>query len=298
MWQRIVQIVSAIFFFAAVVGLITIPDDAQLWPERFGPLLAAMTKDDLIIALIAMSSIGMAWTIFEPQITELIRRRNAAPFQIDFSDDAPTQSLFSPYRATGILGLKSEDSDGVKIDGCVFRQLRSFSARNVTSATAKKVRADVVRVINDGTFVTDTRVVLKIVSQNTDENIQPDDKRLFALLEFLSPFTGGLPGVVGPPPQAIPEQELEYLRSLASENWVAPHPYGLPNLGIPFIDEGAQIGLPPKGHETWIDVAVYADDMPATLARFVLKRNEEVKVSLADQGLSLPKLKKLAVESH
>ena len=96
----------------------------------------------------------------------------------------------------------------MKIDGCVFRQLRSFSARNVTSATAKKVRADVVRVINDGTFVTDTRVVLKIVSQNTDENIQPDDKRLFALLEFLSPFTGGPPGVVGPPPQAIPEQEL------------------------------------------------------------------------------------------
>ena len=79
---------------------------------------------------------------------------------------------------------------------------------------------------------------------------------------------------------------------------MAPHPYGLPNLGIPFIDEGAQIGLPPKGHETWIDVAVYADDMPATLARFVLKGNEEVKVSLADKGLSLPKLKKLAVESH
>jgi len=58
MWRLIVRIFSSMMFVAGVVGLISVPDDAALWPERLRPYAMAIERDMIIIALLAASGAG------------------------------------------------------------------------------------------------------------------------------------------------------------------------------------------------------------------------------------------------
>jgi predicted MFS family arabinose efflux permease len=93
MWRVILRIISVISFLAGIVGWITLPDDAPLWPKRVGPLLSSMSKDDLLIALFALSAAGFVATFAGP----LIGARLAA---IPISREGP--SLLGPRCRAGL----------------------------------------------------------------------------------------------------------------------------------------------------------------------------------------------------
>jgi hypothetical protein len=74
MWRLILKVVSGLSFVTGIVGWITLPDDAPLWLTRFAPVIKAMTKQDLIIALFALSATGFATAFVLPVIRPTIRR--------------------------------------------------------------------------------------------------------------------------------------------------------------------------------------------------------------------------------
>lgn len=113
-------------------------------------------------------------------------------------------------------------------------------------------------------------------------NIQPGFAETFMLFEYIDSEWGGMFGGM----EQIPATELEFWRQFSSENWVsATVPQGL---SAPNLNGGYPIGLPPKGKNLVLDVAIYADDMPPTYARFILDRDKHVVPRLAAQGLNLP----------
>lgn len=85
MWRLLVNIFSAVSAITGVIGWITLPDDAALWPERLRPLILAVDRDTIAIVLLAFSSAGFAWTIFGPIVADWFRRRRAAPLTVMFS---------------------------------------------------------------------------------------------------------------------------------------------------------------------------------------------------------------------
>ena len=74
MWRYLVKLASALSFLAGIVGWISLPDDVALWPERFRPVLQAMSKQDLVAALFGLSAFGFWTTFVAPVARPLLRR--------------------------------------------------------------------------------------------------------------------------------------------------------------------------------------------------------------------------------
>jgi hypothetical protein len=77
MWRLILKLISAVSFVAGIVGWITLPDDAPLWPKRLGPVFSAMTKDDLVMVLFGLSAIGFLTAFVAPALRPGLQRAGA-----------------------------------------------------------------------------------------------------------------------------------------------------------------------------------------------------------------------------
>lgn len=117
MWRRIVQAFAAISFLAGVVGWITLPDDAALWPTRLRPLVDAIGREDIITALFALSAIGFAWTIFAPNAGDVrmtcphhVRRFVIEPVLREMAEATAKPALASPKAVALMLATWAVES--------------------------------------------------------------------------------------------------------------------------------------------------------------------------------------------
>ncbi|HEX6013487.1 MAG TPA: hypothetical protein VFY87_17130 [Geminicoccaceae bacterium] len=157
MWRVILRIISVISFLAGIVGWITLPDDAPLWPKRVGPLLSSMSKDDLLIALFALSAAGFVATFAGPligarlaAIPNLAGRTKPAwaalssgspsPLAIDFPGiESAEDHRGDHYRVTSVL----PPADGKPVEAVpIVREVR-FAVRNESHRTVDDVSVKV-----------------------------------------------------------------------------------------------------------------------------------------------------------
>jgi hypothetical protein len=124
MWRRIVRAFAALSFFAGVVGWITLPDDAALWPKRLRPLVVAVGREEIIIALFALSALGFAWTIFAPIAIGWIARRRTPPLSVHFPDIANSPYYETSFRQKRpIWGNLGED-----VTPLIFHRYTAFTS--------------------------------------------------------------------------------------------------------------------------------------------------------------------------
>lgn len=64
----VIKILSLAGFLGGIIGLIAVPENAAMWPEKLRPVLAGMSKDDLILILFCVSAFGFTLVVFGPKL--------------------------------------------------------------------------------------------------------------------------------------------------------------------------------------------------------------------------------------
>lgn len=202
----------------------------------------------------------------------------AAPFMCEFPG---TQDLRpdDPYVLTTNIGVA-----GDVIDNFISSRSVRFKLTNRTKTTARNVEAYAIRAAYTEGLSFDFKIRLARVS-SSNANLRPNESDYFQLVEFLDPLWGGPLALT----KLVTRENLESVKWLIQPNLMSTVPVGV---SIPTL-EAAQyrINRPVTDTIINIDIEIYADDLPVTLARFTLTDPQKIKVQLVAQGLKLPDLK-------
>jgi hypothetical protein len=142
MWRRFLQVFPAVSGIFGVVGWITVPDDAALWPETLRPLIMAVDRDTAVIALLCASSAGFAWTIVGPWIAEKLRHRRRPPLEIGFTEPGKGKAFENRGNFANVYMADSNEKG--MVDAILLRRL-CFLVRNNTNKTIDQVSVSVRR---------------------------------------------------------------------------------------------------------------------------------------------------------
>jgi hypothetical protein len=266
MWRRIVHAFAAISFFAGVVGWITLPDDAALWPKRLRPLVVAVGREDIIIALFALSALGFAWTIFAPIATGWIARRRTPPLSVHFPEIANSPYYGTSFRQTRPMWAHL----GEDVTPLVFPSAHRFyiGIRNNTANTVRNVTA-VVRYAGLSGLISPLEIhLLDPTLKSTRITIAPKQSVRFVLGEIVrtDPTEFGFAM-----PMILDSEEALWQQYIKAEQ---NHMFGLI---IPH-DNGRQPLLRNDG--TILTLAIYGEEVKPAYAVLRLDMRDEIRITL------------------
>lgn len=194
----------------------------------------------------------------------------------------------SRYKHVCTIGRSSGENGGITLDGAVSRLTYGFGIKNENRATARQVRAEMINGGYKDGVIDQVKIPLEHgKTARKTINIQSGVEEVFILVEFFSLSVEHSYALVGYI-DAADESKLEDFRFFAAANMMSFLPQRINNS----VQYGSYpAGLPPvPGHEVVLDVAIYADDLPPTFARFMMRRAERVTLHLVAQGLKLPRV--------
>jgi hypothetical protein len=266
MWRRIIQALAVLSFLAGAVGWITLPDDAALWPKRLRPLIMAIGREDIIIALFALSAIGFGWTIFAPILAEWLVRRRTPPLSIHFPSIANSPLYVTRFRQTrAVWGHLGAD-----LTPLVFPSLHRFyiGVRNNTNSTIRNVTVTVRYAGLPGLIRPPDIHLIDHAEKSSRLDIAPEQTVRF----FLGQVVRAEPTEFGDDNPSIMETEEKLWRQyiMAEQH----HFYGLI---VPHAN-GNQPLLRNDG--TILTLAVHADEVRPAYAVVRLDMENEIRVTL------------------
>jgi hypothetical protein len=183
MGRLTLRVLSATSFIVGVIGWITLPDDAALWPARLRPIFMAIGRDDIIAALFAFSALGFAWTLFAPGVTRWIIRRRMPPLSIHFHPIANQPQYNTRFRQSHeVFGALGEG-----LSPLVYPSIHQFyiAVTNNMPTTIRNVVA-MIRYIGVPGWITPIELRLLDDSRTSDHiDISPRQSVRFFLGEIL-----------------------------------------------------------------------------------------------------------------
>lgn len=128
--RRAINIISGIFWFLGLVGLATLPEDFQVLTDRLGWAAILLSRDNILIALFALSALGFAWVVFQPTIRRrLASRKHKVPPSITIEDFVVCEARALPSQKLNINLYANEYFLTVANNAPDGKTLRNVQAR-------------------------------------------------------------------------------------------------------------------------------------------------------------------------
>jgi hypothetical protein len=250
------------------------PDLREKRP-KVGPILLINLGTCLLV-------LGVVWHFSPSDEEQGANETQITPFLVEFPKEANNAM---PLSSSSLYGtIVNIGVGGDLMSNFVSKHSFFFKVTNKREMTARSVDVFAINVAYKNGISTAIRVPLpRALPVNPSSTINPGDGAFFGLLEYLDEQANGL--LV----QHVDAQTSANLRFLARRGWIVPLPHGAAAFAIPVLG-GYGVQKPVGDTAVCVDVAIYAEDVKLTYARFAIRGPEPATVHLIAQGLSLPDL--------